>query len=183
MQSHFITNPLHQIQPGDKDYPTRLNDLSSPPKCLYLNGDINLLKMPMIAVVGSRIASPEGIENAKYFAQALSCAGLLVLSGLARGIDGAAHQAALNLGPSHSTLAILGTGIDVIYPPEHLYLAKAIAKQGLLLTELPRGTGPRAFHFPSRNRLIAALSLGVLVIEAAERSGSLITARLAAELG
>lgn len=158
-------------------------DLFDPPQCLFFDGDINLFKKPMIAVVGSRNASPEGLENAKHFAQALSCAGLLVISGLARGIDGAAHQATLNLGSNHPTMAVCGTGLDITYPPEHHDLAREIAKRGVLLSELPLGTKPKAFHFPKRNRIIAALSLGVVVIEAADRSGSLITARLAAELG
>ena len=136
----------------------------------------------MVAIVGSRTASIRGIQNASIFARALSRAGLVVLSGMARGIDGAAHQATLGL--EHGlTLAVCGTGIDVVYPREHANLANAIGKRGLLLSEFPPGTGPKPFHFPRRNRLIAALALGVVVIEAADRSGSLITARIVAELG
>ena len=139
--------------------------------------------MPMIAVVGSRKASSEGLRNARAFAQGLSKAGVLIVSGLARGIDGAAHKAAIDLGGRHFTLAVCGTGLDQTYPREHLGLANEISQQGLLISELPIGAGPKAFHFPRRNRLIAALALGVVVIEATEKSGSLITARIAAELG
>ena len=142
-----------------------------------------MLKTPMIAIVGSRKASTEGLKNAADFAKALSRAGLLIVSGLARGIDGAAHQATLKLGTNHLTMAVCGTGLDVIYPKEHLDLARNIRKQGLLVSELPLGAPPKACHFPKRNRIIAALSIGVVVIEAAEKSGSLITARLASELG
>ena len=171
------------ISKGDKNYPSRLHDLYDPPEHLYIDGDLSLLKIPMIAIVGSRKASAEGLENSAIFAQELSRAGLLIVSGLARGIDGVAHQATLKLGPNHFTIAVCGAGVDVIYPKDHLDLANNIRKQGLLVSELPLGTPPKSCHFPRRNRLIAALALGVVVIEAAERSGSLITARLAAELG
>jgi DNA processing protein len=176
---HSIT----KIQRGDPLYPARLNNLYDPPDCLYIKGDVRLLSMPMIAVVGSRKASSEGLQNARAFAQALSKAGLLIVSGLARGVDAAAHQAAIDLGKNHYTLAACGTGLDQIYPREHQGLAKSISEQGLLISELPLGVGPKAFHFPRRNRLIAALALGVVVIEAADKSGSLITARIAADLG
>ncbi len=172
-----------RIGQNDPGYPARLLDLYDPPNELYVYGDIRLLELPMIAIVGSRAASPEGIKNARYFAQALSGAGFLVISGLARGIDGAAHWGALGPKQIHPTLAVCGTGLDVVYPREHFALAKAIARCGLLVSELAPGVGPKACHFPSRNRIIAALSLGILVIEAAERSGSLITARLGNELG
>ena len=142
-----------------------------------------MLKTPMIAIVGSRKASVEGLKNAAAFAKELSRAGLLIVSGLARGIDGAVHQATLKLGPNHLTMAVCGTGLDIIYPKEHLDLARNIIKQGLLVSELPLGAPPKSCHFPKRNRIIAALSIGVVVIEAAEKSGSLITARLASELG
>ena len=176
------TNSIIAIHRQDKNYPIRLNDLYDPPKVLYIYGDIALLHQPMIAIVGSRTASIRGMENASVFAKALSKAGLVVLSGMARGIDGAAHQATLGL--DHGlTLAVCGTGIDVVYPREHANLANDIAKRGLLLSEFPPGTGHKPLHFPRRNRLIAALALGVVVIEAADKSGSLITARLAAELG
>ena len=137
----------------------------------------------MIAIVGSRNASPEGLKNACLFAQALSKAGALIVSGLAKGVDSVAHESAIGLGPNHSTAAILGTGIDVVYPRQNIELSRAISEQGVLVSELPLGSGPKAWHFPRRNRIIAALALGVVVIEAAEKSGSLITARLAAELG
>jgi DNA processing protein len=141
------------------------------------------LNMPMIAIVGSRAASSSGLRNAAYFAQGLSKAGALVISGLARGIDGAAHKGVMGLGQDHFTAAVCGTGLDIAYPREHAGLARAISRQGVLISELPLGAGPKPFHFPRRNRLIAALALGVVVIEAAEKSGSLITARLAADLG
>jgi DNA processing protein len=176
-------NCTARISRGDKHYPNRLNDLYDPPSGLYIDGDLGLLNVPMIAIVGSRKASTEGLKNATVFAQGLSRAGLLIVSGLARGIDGAAHQATLSLGPQHFTMAVCGTGLDVIYPKEHLGLARNIQNQGLLVSEYPPGTAPKSSHFPRRNRIIAALSIGVLVIEAAERSGSLITARLALELG
>lgn len=139
--------------------------------------------MPMIAIVGSRSASLDGLKNARVFAQALSKTGLMIVSGLAKGVDSAAHQATLELGPDRFTTAVLGTGIDIVYPRQNIALSNAISKQGLLMSEFPLGTGPKAFHFPRRNRIIAALALGVVVIEAAEKSGSLITARLAADLG
>ena len=107
----------------------------------------------------------------------------MILSGLAKGIDSAAHQATLELGPNHYTTAVLGTGIDVVYPRQNIALSRAVSRQGLLISELPLGAGPKACHFPRRNRIIAALALGVVVVEAAKKSGSLITARLAADLG
>jgi DNA processing protein len=183
MPTHPTLKPIVRIERGDKHYPPRLFDLCDPPLYLYVNGDLDALLMPMVAVVGSRLASPEGLINAAFFAKALSKAGLLVVSGLARGVDGAAHQATLGMGSDHLTVAVCGAGLDVIYPKEHLRLAKNISQQGLLVSELPLGTPPKGSHFPKRNRIIAALSLGVIVIEAAEKSGSLITARLAAELG
>lgn len=178
-----LLDPVLKIQRGDSQYPSRLNDLYDPPKQLFIIGDAQLLNMPMIAIVGSRTASSGGLQNAAVFAQALSRAGLIIVSGLARGIDGAAHQATIALGKGHLTLAVCGTGLDITYPREHIGLARAIGGQGLLVSELSLGIGPKRMHFPRRNRLIAALALGVVVIEAAEKSGSLITARLAADLG
>ncbi len=177
------TSHITQIRRNTPNYPTRLLDLCDPPNSLYIYGDISLLNLPMLAIVGSRAASPEGIKNAHFFAQALSEAGYLVISGLARGIDGAAHWGALGPKQNHPTLAVCGTGLDIVYPREHLGLAREIARYGLLISELAPGLGPKPCHFPRRNRIIAALSLGILVIEAAERSGSLITARLGCELG
>ena len=183
MQTIKPAGPIVKIARGTKYYPARLNDLHDPPSNLYIKGDIHLLHQPMIAIVGSRTASTEGIQNASMLAKALARAGLLILSGMAKGIDGAAHRACIELGVGHFTVAVFGTGVDVIYPREHIELAKAIGQQGLLLSEFPPGTGPQRFHFPRRNRIIAALALGVVVVEAAEKSGSLITARLAADLG
>jgi DNA processing protein len=182
MYTPKISNII-RIGRNDPSYPARLLDLYDPPKALYIYGDIRLLELPMIAIVGSRAASKEGIKNAHYFARALSEVGFLVISGLARGVDGAAHWGAHGPKQTLPTLAVCGTGLDIVYPREHLALAKAICKHGLLISELAPGLGPKACHFPRRNRIIAALSLGVLVIEAAERSGSLITARLGSELG
>ncbi len=176
------TNSITPINRRDKRYPVRLNDLYDPPPVLYIYGDIRLLRCPMIAVVGAREASTRGMKTASLFATALSKAGLVVLSGLARGIDGAAHRATLGL-KEGLTLAVCGTGVDVVYPKEHAKLASVISQRGLLVSEFPPGIGPKPFHFPRRNRLIAALALGVVVIEAADKSGSLITARIASELG
>lgn len=181
---HIPKSPHNiQIRRNSPGYPSRLLDLCDPPHSLYIYGDIGLLNAPMIAIVGSRAASPEGIRNAHYFAQALSAEGYLIISGLAKGIDGAAHLGALGANQDHPTLAVCGTGLDIVYPREHFQLAKAIAGAGLLVSELAPGLGPKPWHFPRRNRIIAALALGILVIEAAERSGSLITARLGCELG
>lgn len=174
---------IHKIDRGDKDYPLQLNRLFDPPNCLYITGDRNLLNRPMIAIVGSRDASPHGKKNAIQFAQYLAKAGALIISGLAKGVDGAAHRGALGLGQNHYTAAVCGTGLDVVYPKEHLGLARSIAQRGLLISEFAPGVGPRAHHFPRRNRIIAALAQGVVVIEAGKKSGSLITAHLAAELG
>lgn len=175
----------HNIKPidqRDKNYPLRLNDLYDPPKTLYIYGDIELLKRPMVAIVGARGASSRGLNAAAEFAKALSSAGLVVVSGLARGIDGASHRATIARGKG-ATLAVCGTGLDITYPREHAQLARVIGQKGLLISEFSPGTGPKPTHFPRRNRIIAALSLGVVVIEAADKSGSLITARIAAELG
>jgi len=182
MQNHLYQSII-KIRRGNHAYPARLNNLYDPPDCLYVKGDIGLLSMPMIAIVGSRRASKEGLENARVFAQALSNAGATIISGLAKGIDGAAHQATIDLGNNHFTLAVCGTGLDLTYPREHQNLAKMISQHGLLVSELPLGVGPKPYHFPKRNRIIAALALGVVVIEAADKSGSLITARIAADLG
>jgi DNA processing protein len=181
---HTLKSPhIIQIPRNAPGYPVRLLDLCDPPNPLYIYGDIGLLNLPMIAIVGSRAASPEGIKNARDFAKALSSEGYLIISGLARGIDGAAHLGALGPNQSHPTVAVCGTGLDIVYPREHLALAETIGGAGLLVSELAPGLGPKASHFPRRNRIIAALALGILVIEAAERSGSLITARLGSELG
>ena len=180
---HWLQQPLHHLLSlDDPRYPTALKQIADPPPLLYLIGDPQLLGLPQIALVGSRNGSAQGLENARGYACYLSNAGLVPVSGLALGIDAAAHQGALQgLG---LTVAVLGTGVDWIYPARHQQLAQKIVEQGgLLVSELPLSTPPRAQQFPKRNRIISALSLGVLVVEAALRSGSLITARQALEQG
>jgi DNA processing protein len=166
---------------GDPTYPAALLETADPPLLLYAQGRVELLQMPMIAIVGSRNPTPQGKVNAHAFASHLSRAGLTVVSGLAMGIDGAAHEGALE-GPS-GTVAVVGTGLDRVYPRRHLQLAHRIVADGLLLSEYSLGTPPLAPNFPQRNRIIAGLSRGTLVVEAALQSGSLITARLASEAG
>lgn len=165
----------------DTAYPPLLREIHDPPLALFVRGRRELLDGRSIAIVGSRRASPYGLGASRRFARELAGRGITVVSGLARGIDAAAHEEALlRDGP---TVAVLGTGIDVAYPPEHARLRDRIASEGLLVTELPPGTPPRREHFPVRNRIIAGLTLGTVVVEAGERSGSLITARLASEQG
>lgn len=166
---------------SDPAYPPRLRDLHDPPPLLYVKGRLDLLHARGLAVVGSRHATPQGLADATHFARGLSDAGLTIVSGLALGIDGAAHRGGLD-GRS-GTVAVIATGADLVYPARHRALAHKIAAHGAIVSEWPLGTPARAAHFPQRNRLIAALALGVLVVEAAPRSGSLITARLANELG
>jgi DNA processing protein len=166
---------------GDPLYPAALLETADPPLLLYAQGRIERLHAPMIAIVGSRNPTPQGKENARAFAAHLSSAGLTVVSGLAAGVDGAAHEGALE--GSSGTVAVVGTGLDRVYPRRHLALAHRIAADGLLLSEYSLGTPPLAANFPQRNRIIAGLSRGTLVVEAALQSGSLITARLATEAG
>jgi len=173
--------PRSLIALGDPHYPVALLQTADPPLLLYAVGRIELLAAPSLGIVGSRNPTPQGAENARAFARSLSQAGLTIVSGLALGIDGAAHDGALD--GAGSTIAVLGTGIDRVYPKRHLELAHRIARSGLLLSEYPLGSEPLAHHFPQRNRIIAGLSLGTLVVEAALQSGSLITARLASEAG
>ncbi|MBI5330938.1 MAG: DNA-protecting protein DprA [Betaproteobacteria bacterium] len=171
----------HFIPLTDPRYPKRLLDLSDAPAWLYAKGDPDWLARPMVAIVGSRHASAQGARDAAAFAQALSEAGLTVVSGLAAGVDAAAHEGALRgIG---SSVAVVGTGLDRVYPARNRELAHRLAAQGCIVSEFPLGTPPKAGHFPRRNRIISGLSLGVLVVEAALESGSLITARLAAEQG
>lgn len=165
----------------DSDYPPLLRRIASPPAMLFLAGDAGLAWRPAVAIVGSRAATAGGCANAAAFATALAAAGLCVVSGLAAGIDAAAHRAALEAGGA--TLAVLGTGPDVAYPARHRPLLERIAVEGAVVSEHLPGTQPLKQHFPSRNRILAGLSLGTLVVEAAERSGALITARLAADAG
>lgn len=174
---------IQSVSQGCPHYPKRLFDLSDPPKRLFYVGDIQLLAQPMLAVVGARKASSSGLLLAQHFSGGLGLAGYHIISGMAYGIDSAAHRSILAVGADCKTIAVCGNGLDRTYPPEHRELASRIAMQGLLLSEYPPGTSPKGFHFPRRNRLIAALSLGVVVIEAAQKSGSLITAYLASSLG
>ncbi|AGH82598.1 DNA-processing protein DprA [Ralstonia nicotianae] len=166
---------------ADRGYPPRLLELPDPPTLLYAKGDVSLLRAAAVGVVGARSATAQGLENARAFAQALSAANVTIVSGLALGIDAAAHDGALT-GPG-STIAVVGTGLDMVYPARNRALAHHIAEAGLILSEYPLGMGARAENFPRRNRLIAGLARGLLVVEAAAQSGSLITARLAAEQG
>lgn len=166
---------------GDTAYPTALLEIPDPPTLIYVRGRIELLQRPALAIVGSRNPTPQGIRNAESFAAALAEAGLIVTSGLALGIDAAAHRAALDV--SGGTVAFIGTGIDRIYPARNRDLALRISEVGCVVSEFPLGTPAAAHNFPRRNRLISGFSRGVLVVEAAVESGSLITARLAGEQG
>jgi len=166
---------------GDPLYPAALLEIPDPPVLLYVKGDPALLSRQSIAVVGARSATPQGEANAEAFATVLSQGGLGIVSGLALGIDAAAHRGGL-AGPG-STVAVIGTGADRIYPARNAALARRIAEAGAIVSEYPLGTAPLAHNFPRRNRLIAGLAKGVLVVEAALKSGSLITARLAIDCG
>lgn len=167
---------------GDERYPASLLETADPPFLLFAQGRLELLRSPGVAIVGSRNPTAQGKENAQAFAQALSLAGITVVSGLALGIDGAAHEGAL-AGTLGSTIAVVGTGLDRVYPKAHHDLAHRIAQQGLLISEFTLGTPPLSANFPKRNRIVAGLTRGTLVVEAAVQSGSLITARLAMEMG
>jgi DNA processing protein len=166
---------------GTLEYPPLLAEIPDPPDCLWTRGDGRILLRPSVAVVGARAASRDGLAMARQLAGDLARAGVVVVSGLARGIDAAAHAGALEAGGT--TIAVLGTGIDLVYPPGNRALHERIAAGGLLVTEFPPGSPPEAFHFPRRNRIISGLSKAVVVVEAREKSGSLITARLAADQG
>jgi DNA processing protein len=183
----WLRGPGHALLTlADRDsYPAALMDLASDaPPVLFAHGNLDLLQRPAIAIVGARSATQNGMDNAQDFAQYLAGQGWCIVSGLASGIDTAAHQGALLAGPTGGgTIAVLGTGIDRVYPTSNRDLAHRIAAEGLLLSEFPLGTKGLPMNFPRRNRLVAALSRGVLVVEAAKRSGSLITARLAGNLG
>ena len=162
------------------DYPPLLRHGPCPPAILFVEGDTGLMPMAQVALVGSRRPSAGGRDNARHFASELARAGFVVTSGLAEGIDTAAHEAALRHG---RTIAVIATGLDIAYPAGNASLMRRIATEGLVLSEHPPGTGALRQHFPSRNRLIAGLSLGTVVLEAAQRSGALITARLAGDAG
>lgn len=163
-------------------YPRLLAELDSAPPILTVRGDAALADQPCVAIVGARNASAAAVKLARDFASALAERGFVIVSGLARGIDGAAHEGALGPGKA-GTIGVIASGIDIAYPPQHAALQERIASEGLLIAEQPPGTEPRGSHFPSRNRIIAGLASGTLVVEAAVKSGSLITARLAAEAG
>jgi DNA processing protein len=171
----------HLITLADPAYPRALLTSADPPILLYAKGNTALLQKPMLAVVGSRNATRQGELDAEAFSASLAQAGMTIVSGMALGIDAAAHRGGLK--GKGSTIAVIGTGIDRIYPARNAELARQIADSGLIISEFPLGMGPLAHNFPRRNRIIAGLGQGCLVVEAAERSGSLITARLAAEAG
>ena len=171
----------HIVTLADTSYPQRLLQISNPPAILYAIGNTHWLNQPSIAMVGSRNATPQGEKNAENFAENLCEQGLCVVSGMALGIDGAAHRGTLK--SSGGTIAVVGTGLDVVYPAKHRELAHQIALRGLIISEFPLGTPSKAQNFPRRNRIISGLSLGCLVVEANINSGSMITARLATEQG
>lgn len=173
----------HLVTLADSAYPQRLLESTDPPSLLYVNGDPTYLNHPAIGVVGSRNATPQGIENARAFSKTLADAGFCVISGLALGIDAAAHEGALRSDTRSGTVAVIGTGIDRVYPASNKKLAHLITGNGCIVSEFPLGTVAAAGNFPRRNRLIAGLGQACLVVEAAPASGSLITARLAGELG
>lgn len=170
----------HLLTLTDPRYPPLLAEIHDPPPLLYVHGDPIGLSQPQLAIVGSRNPTASGVSNAQAFAACLAGAGLTITSGLAVGIDGAAHQGALENGLS---IAVTGTGLDRVYPARHKELAHRIVEHGLLVSEFPPGTLPKAENFPRRNRIISGLSLGTMVVEATPHSGSLITARLALEQG
>jgi len=175
----------HIITLADSDYPQALLNISDPPLMIYVKGRLDLLNHSALALVGSRNATPQGIGNAEAFAKSLSDAGLCIISGMAHGIDAAAHRGALRAQGNNrgSSVAVVGTGLDKVYPAANRDLAHALAQQGALVSEFPLGTPPLAANFPRRNRIISGMSLGCLVVEASLQSGSLITARLAIEQG
>ena len=169
------------IAQGEPGYPQRLAEIADPPPLLIVRGQADLLEAPAVAVVGARNASANGRMLAHNLANELATGGLLIISGLARGIDAAAHEGALAAGAP--TVAVIASGVDIAYPSDHAELMERIAESGAIVSERPLGAVPQARHFPRRNRLISGISLGVVVVEAAPQSGSLITARLAAEQG
>ncbi len=178
----WLSEPHHHLlAQHDADYPAALRHIADPPLLLHVNGNRALLSAPMVAVVGSRNASTQGKANAENFAEALSHAGLCVVSGMALGIDTAAHEGALR--GAGSTIAVIGTGADRVYPARNRELAHRIAHAGCIVSEYVLGTPPVANNFPRRNRIISGMAAGVLVVEAAAQSGSLITAQMAAEQG
>lgn len=180
-QDSISQEKYQTIHIDDAIYPKLLKEIANPPAVLYAIGNIDLLNTPQIAIVGTRKPTINGREIAKHFAASLAKAGFTITSGLALGIDAASHEGALHV--QGSTIAVLGNGLDYNYPKSHHHLQSTIAKQGLLISEFPPTTAPRAENFPRRNRIISGLSLATLVIEAAVKSGSLITANFACEQG
>jgi DNA processing protein len=178
----WLAEPGHRLlRYTEADFPPQLENIPTPPAALFVVGDASLLLYPQVAIVGARNASAAGLAHARTFACALAQAGFAITSGMADGIDGAAHTAALDAGAI--TLAVVGTGPDRVYPRKHHALAQRIAANGAMISEFAPGTAARADHFPRRNRIISGLALGTLVVEAGLQSGSLITARLAGEQG
>ena len=165
---------------NDERYPPMLKEISDPPLLLYVRGDVDRLSFPQLAMVGSRNPDLQGQETARDFARRLALAGLTITSGMALGVDTEAHRGALSEG---NTIAVVGTGVDRVYPARNRELAHQIAENGAIISEFPIGTEPKPQHFPRRNRIISGLALGTLVVQAAKKSGSLITARLAMEQG
>jgi DNA processing protein len=193
-QAEMVRNPLTKesrervaavratcVTLADDTYPKLLREIFDPPLALHVRGDASLLQRPAVAVVGSRRATPYGVNAAAHLVRALAPTGLVIVSGLARGIDSAAHHAALEC--NAPTIAVLGTGIDVVYPRSNVRLHRDITGRGLVVSEFPPGTPPKPENFPMRNRVISGLTLGTVIVEATSRSGSLITARMAAEQG
>jgi DNA processing protein len=176
-----VSTNVFAISRGDVRFPTALGAIHDPPPTLWVKGDVDALRAPSVAIVGSRAASPYALEVAHRLGADLARRNVAVVSGLARGVDSAAHRGALEGGGI--TIAVFGCGVDVIYPAEHRALAERICERGALVSEFPAGTPPRKEHFPQRNRIISGLSLGVVIVEAAEKSGSLITADFAMEQG
>ena len=178
----WLQDPVnHVVTLGDPDYPQALLDAADPPPLLYVKGRLELLNSPAFAIVGSRNATHQGRAHAERFGRALSDAGLTVVSGLALGIDAAAHRGGLD--GASSSIGVVGTGLDIVYPARNRELAHELARDGCLVSEFALGTAPTASNFPRRNRIISGLGRGCLVVEAALSSGSLITARLANEQG
>lgn len=176
-----MSTNISAISQGDVKFPTALAAIHDPPQTLWIRGDVEALRVPSVAIVGSRAASPYAIEVARQLGADLARRNVVVVSGLARGVDSAAHRGALDGGGI--TIAVFGCGVDVIYPPEHRELAGRILERGALVSEFPPGMPPLKHNFPQRNRIISGLSLAVVIVEAAEGSGSLITADFALEQG
>ncbi|MEO5739688.1 MAG: DNA-processing protein DprA [Vicinamibacterales bacterium] len=176
-----MSTNIFAISRGDVRFPTALAAIHDPPQTLWIHGDVDALRAPSVAIVGSRAASPYALEVARRLGADLARRNVAVVSGMARGVDSAAHRGALESGGI--TIAVFGCGVDVIYPPEHRGLAERIIERGALVSEFPPGMPPLKGHFPQRNRIISGLSLAVVIVEAAEGSGSLITADFALEQG